>query len=62
MAGDDKSYVLACAWTLQQIPEVKNEEQAQRYRLDLKALIEQWRAKGKRTHDDFMRGRAGILA
>ena len=62
MAGDEKSYVMACAWTLQQTPEVENEEQAESYRRNFKALIEQWRTEGELTHEDFMRSRAGILA
>lgn len=61
-SDEDKSQVLACAWILQQVPEVKNEEQAENYRRHEKALIEQWLAKeGAETYDDFMRGRAGML-
>ena len=62
ITGTNRTLILTGAWTIDQIPKIEREAQAQTYRDIQNRLTADWRAKGKPDFVEFTRSRIGILA
>jgi hypothetical protein len=61
IAGADRALILTGACTIDQIPKIETEEQAETYREIRRRLTPDWRPEGGQAFVEFTRSPVGIL-